>query len=99
MAEMYKVGPSLDEAEVRGRLLLGEEGESDSVSLTLGTPPLSHPLTFQVNTSGKNVLRKHCLVLCPSYDVQSQISTSENGIQYNIKVEQCHFGCLKLFHQ
>ena len=55
MAEMYKVGASLDEAEVRGRLLLGEEGESDSVSLTLGTPPLSHPLTLQVNTSGKKM--------------------------------------------
>ena len=73
LGRMCKVGASLDEAEVRGRLLLGEEGESDSVSLTLGTPPLSLPLTLQVNTSGKNVLRKRCLVLCPSYDVQFQI--------------------------
>ena len=53
LGRMCKVGASLDEAEVRGRLLLGEEGESDSVSLTLGTPPLSLPLTLQVNTSGK----------------------------------------------
>ena len=52
------MGASLDEAEVRGRLLLGEEGESDSVSLTLGTPPLSHPLTLQVNTSGKKCFEK-----------------------------------------
>ena len=44
LGRMCKVGASLDEAEVRGRLLLGEEGESDSVSLTLGTPPLSFSL-------------------------------------------------------
>ena len=55
LGRMCKVGASLDEAEVRGRLLLGEEGESDSVSLTLGTPPLSLPLTLQVNTSGKKM--------------------------------------------
>ena len=58
LGRIYKVGASLDEAEVRGRLLLGEEGESDSVSLTLGTPPLSHPLTLQVNTSGKKCFEK-----------------------------------------
>ena len=60
LGRMYKVGASLDEAEVRGRLLLGEEGESDSVSLTLGTPrpPLSLPLTLQVNTSGRKCFEK-----------------------------------------
>ena len=59
----------------------------------------SHSL-FKSTPLEKNVLRKRCLVLCPSYIIRRTISNL-NSVQmvYNIKVEQCHFGCLKLVHQ
>ena len=43
---------------------------------------------FKSTPLEKNVLRKRCLVLCPSYDVQYQISTQK--MVYNIKVSLAH---------